>query len=275
MALYTYSLTVPTDYCHASSLKESPGLPRIVTPNGEVLSREAESQPNENQEAAPQEGEPHEIVPQEVESQEIVPQEPEQHETEQQETERQEVEHREDTPQEVRQEDVDQVSLRHEDDQGSDKSKDPSMIRLKKIMKLLWNPRHSSRAQSWVVAHRDRLRLAFSFFETDSRNVLSALLPSQIYHMQIWPENETQTPTQGIAVVVDFRKPYGDSLRYSLLLREEDVQVCPIGALAFFLLAKWTVSDAFSGTVFFFCLAVFISHEHLALQPLTFLCLWI
>lgn len=217
------------------------------------MPREAVSQPNENQEAAPQEGEPQEIVPQGVESQEIAPQDAEQqqHEVEQQEAEHQEVEHRKDTLQEVRQEGENQVSLRHGDDQGSDTSKGPSIIRLKKIMKLLWNPKHSSRAQSWVIAHRDRLRLSFGFFETDSRNVLSALLPSQIYHMQIWPEDETQTPTQGIAVVVDFRKAYGDSLRYSLLLREEDVQVCPVGALAFFLLAKWTVSDTGSSTGFF------------------------
>jgi hypothetical protein len=192
-----------------------------------------------------------EIVPQEIASQEIETQETEQQEAELQEAELQEINHREDSFQDVRHEDVNQVSPRNEDGQGSDTSRDPSLIRLKKIMKSLWNPRHSSRSQSWVIAHRDRLRLAFGFFETDSRNVLSALLPSQIYHVQMWPEDETQTPAQGIAVVVDSRKPYGDPLRYSLFLREEDVQVCPVGALAFFLLAKWTVSDTISSNRYF------------------------
>ncbi|KAF8949193.1 hypothetical protein BGZ47_008972 [Haplosporangium gracile] len=217
-------------------LKESPGLPRIITPNGQVLPRDEERQQNENQGTAQQEAEKEDAYHREVEHQELLcedtPQEHAQPEAVQQKG--------------VQQEDVQQEDVQ-ENAQVIDKSKEPSMIQLRKVMKSLWNPqtKHSSRGHSLMIAHRERLRLAFGFFEIDSRNDLATLVPPQLYHLQIRPEDENQIPTQGVAVMIDFRKPYGDSLRYSISLREEDVQVCPVGALAFFLLGKWTEKRSF------------------------------
>lgn len=245
-------VTLPVSHCHPSRihpsrirLDEGPSLPRIITPDGQVVPREEEHQQNGNQEAVQQEPKDLEAYNREIEHQEVLREDTPQEVEQQEDVQQEDVQQEDVEPEYVQVEDVQWETLQERDLQTNDTNKEPSMIQLKKVMKSLWNPqtKHSSRGHSWMIAHRERLRLAFGYFETDSRNDLTTLVPPQLYHLQIRPEDEEQIPTQGVAVVTDFRKQYADRLRYSIFLREEDVQVCPIGALAFFLLGKWTVCD--------------------------------
>lgn len=228
-------------------LEEGPSLPRIITPDGQILLREGEHQQNGNQETAQQEPEDLEAYNREIDRQEVLRENTPQEDVQQEDVQQENVQQESVEPENIQEHGVQEKTIRENDTHAGDANKESSMIQLKKIMKSLWNPqtKHSSRGHSWMIAHRERLRLAFGYFETDSRNNLATLVPPQLYHLQIRPEDEDQIPTQGVAVMVDFRKQYTDSLRYSIFLREEDVQVCPIGALAFFLLGKWTEKKSF------------------------------
>ncbi|KAF9149630.1 hypothetical protein BG015_008566, partial [Linnemannia schmuckeri] len=198
-------------------------------------------------EAEQQEAEQQDAYHREVEHQELLREDNLQEYEKQKDVQKEDVQQEDIQPEDMQQEDVQQKDVQQENAQTINKSKEPSMIQLKMVMKSLWNPqtKHSSRGHSWMIAHRERLRLAFGFFETDSRNDLATLVPPQLYHLQIRSDDDNQIPTQGVAVMIDFRKPYGDSLRYSIFLREEDMQICPVGALAFFLLGKWTEKKSF------------------------------
>lgn len=235
-------------------MEEGPSLPRIITPDGQILLREGEHQQNGNQETAQQEPEDLEAYNREIDRQEVLRENTPQEDVQQEDVQQENVQQESVEPENIQEHGVQEKTIRENDTHAGDANKESSMIQLKKIMKSLWNPqtKHSSRGHSWMIAHRERLRLAFGYFETDSRNNLATLVPPQLYHLQIRPEDEDQIPTQGVAVMVDFRKQYTDSLRYSIFLREEDVQVCPIGALAFFLLGKWTVCDDSLALLLFF-----------------------
>lgn len=156
-------------------LDEGPSLPRIITPDGQILLRE--DQRNGNQEAVQQEPEEMEAYNREIEHQEVLredtPQEVEQQEgVQQEEVQREDVEPDDVQGEEVQVEDVEEETIQAKDPLASDTNKEPSMIQLKRAMKSLWNPqtKHSSRGHAWMIAHRERSRLAFGYFETDSRN---------------------------------------------------------------------------------------------------------
>ncbi|KAK3844550.1 MAG: hypothetical protein J3R72DRAFT_521935 [Linnemannia gamsii] len=204
--------TILMDY--QNLLKSDPSLPRVVSPDGQDIV-------NVHQDVERRDSKLHENVQQEAEYQEE-----EHHETEHQEASHQETVQKE-------------VTLRA-DARSSAPERAYSLVLLRKSMKTLWTPqtKHSSRGNSWMFAQRDRLRLAYGFFETDTGTNLAALLPPQLHHLQIRSEHDVQV-TNAVAVVVDSRKAYSDSERYSIFLREDDVHICPVGALAFFLLAKW------------------------------------
>ncbi|KAF9085685.1 hypothetical protein BGX23_009446 [Mortierella sp. AD031] len=125
--------------------------------------------------------------------------------------------------------------------QDSDAIVEPPMVRFKKSMKALWAPKakYSSR-HSWTIAHRDRFRLSFSYFEPDYRKTISTLVPTQLYPLLVMSQDNDGVFASGIAVAKNFKMAYWNPERYSIFLREEDVQMCPVGALAFYLLAKWT-----------------------------------
>ncbi|KAG9066613.1 hypothetical protein KI688_012521 [Linnemannia hyalina] len=238
-------------------LKECPGLPRIITPDGQVLQREKEHQQNENQEVVQQKPENLEAYSQENEHQgvlrydtpreDVQPEDVQQEDVRQGDVEVEDVQEGDVQEEDVQEENVQEETIQKMNPQVSGRNKEPSIIQLKMVMKSLWNPQTklSSRGHSWMIAHRERLRLAFGYFETDSRNDFATLSPPQLHHLQIRPEDKDQIPTQGVAVTLHSRKRYGDPSRYSIFLREEDVQVCPIGALAFFLLGKWTEKKSF------------------------------
>ncbi|KAG0270893.1 hypothetical protein BGZ95_001384 [Linnemannia exigua] len=137
------------------------------------------------------------------------------HEDVQQEAEYQEEEHQEKEHQElVRQETVRQEVALQADAQSRDPERRYSMALLRKSMKTLWTPKtkYSSRGNSWMFAQRDRFRLAYGFFETDTGINLAALLPPQLYHLQIRSEHDGQV-ANAVAVVADWRKAYSDSER--------------------------------------------------------------
>ncbi|KAF9903485.1 hypothetical protein EC991_003768 [Linnemannia zychae] len=203
-------------------LKKDPSLPRVVTPgNVDTV--------NELQDVEQQDFEPH----QEAEYQEEVHQESEHQKVVQQGVVRQEMTQHKDSQQ--------------TGSQSTDPDKESSLARLKKSMRALWAPqtKHSSRGKEWILAHRDRLRLAYSYFGGGTEADLSNLFPSQFFHLQIQPELDSQKVANAVAVMTDWRKPHGDSQRYSIFLREDDVYICPVGALAFFLLAKWTEKKSY------------------------------
>lgn len=162
-------------YSSCYRLDEGPSLPRIITPDGQILLRE--DQRNGNQEAVQQEPEEMEAYNREIEHQEVLredtPQEVEQQEgVQQEEVQREDVEPDDVQGEEVQVEDVEEETIQAKDPLASDTNKEPSMIQLKRAMKSLWNPqtKHSSRGHAWMIAHRERSRLAFGYFETDSRN---------------------------------------------------------------------------------------------------------
>ncbi|KAF9926624.1 hypothetical protein FBU30_003808 [Linnemannia zychae] len=66
-------------------------------------------------------------------------------------------------------------------------------------------------------------------------------LEDSIYKNNVMSDADDQSQfTTGIALDRLLRKSYKDQERYSVFLREENVEICPVGALSFYLLSIWT-----------------------------------
>ncbi|KAF9933989.1 hypothetical protein FBU30_003707 [Linnemannia zychae] len=139
-------------------LLENPGVPPVIYANGQGYDQESEIQ---------------EILDQEGDQQEAV----EQRTINQKHTwhfmrHRNDNQYRDDS--------------QRDDRQGDELSKEIGMAELKEAMRSLWvrQTKYSSRGNSWVLAHRERLRLAYGFFEIAKRNDLATLTPSQLQYLQ-------------------------------------------------------------------------------------------
>lgn len=111
-----------------------------------------------------------------------------------------------------------------------------------KTMQELWtsNPAHSSQ-DWWKVAAQNRHRLAFDRLNSNNQHNVSTFKLSQLHLLHIASPDSKDVFKTGIAVATNYPKRIVEQERYSILLRENDVHECPIGALAFYLLAQWSV----------------------------------
>jgi hypothetical protein len=111
-----------------------------------------------------------------------------------------------------------------------------------RTMQELWtsHPAHFSQ-DYWKVAAQNRYRLAFDRLNSDNQHNVSTFKLSQLHLLHIASPVNKDVFTTGIAVVTNCSKKIVEQERYSILLREKDVYECPIGALAFYLLAQWSV----------------------------------
>lgn len=117
-----------------------------------------------------------------------------------------------------------------------------TVVGLKRSMQALWTTAWSSPSmQMWRNLHQHRVRSALDYF-TDVKHNLSKVLPTHLHLVHVWAEDNQALFTTGIAITKTFWKEHADQERYSIFLREREVEICPVGALAFFLLAIWTVS---------------------------------
>lgn len=117
-----------------------------------------------------------------------------------------------------------------------------TLVELKKSMQALWTTAWRSPSMHlWRTAHQHRLRSALDYF-IDFKHNLSKVLPTHLHLVHVWSENNQTLFTTGIAITKTFREEHADHQRYSILVREREVEICPVGALAFFLLSLWTVS---------------------------------
>ncbi|KAG0284352.1 hypothetical protein BGZ96_011274 [Linnemannia gamsii] len=115
-----------------------------------------------------------------------------------------------------------------------------NLVGLKKSMQALWTTAWSSPStHMWMNIHQHRLRSALDYF-TDVEHNLSEVLPTHLHLVHVWSEDNQSLFTTGIAITKPFWKEHADQERYSIFLREREVEMCPVGALAFFLLAIWT-----------------------------------
>jgi len=153
-----------------------------------------------------------------------------------------------DTPSEEMSEYEDYQADIHTEDQGASNINDKprvekySMALFKKSMQSLWSAASkSSSVHGCKMTHRRRFRSAFEYF-TDSDHDLSTVFPVHLHLVNIISEDDESLFTTGIAVTDVARKTSADFEQYSIFLREKDVEVCPVGALAFYLLVLWTVS---------------------------------
>jgi hypothetical protein len=117
-----------------------------------------------------------------------------------------------------------------------------TLVGLKKSMQALWTTAwRSPSMHMWRNAHQYRVRSALDYF-TDVKLNLSKVLPTHLHLVHVWSEDNQALFTTGIAITKTFWKEHADQEQYSIFLREREVGICPVGAIAFFLLAVWTVS---------------------------------
>ncbi|KAF9155471.1 hypothetical protein BG015_009759 [Linnemannia schmuckeri] len=115
-----------------------------------------------------------------------------------------------------------------------------TLVGLRKSMQALWTTAWKSPSiYMWRTAHQHRLHSALNYF-TDFKHDFSKILPTHLHLVHVWSENNQTLFTTGIAITKTFWKEHEGHERYSIILREREVEMCPVGALAFFLLAIWT-----------------------------------
>lgn len=122
-----------------------------------------------------------------------------------------------------------------------------SVTPFKQTMNALWAPEDRELShQSRKFALQNRFQASFEFFKSDPGHELSTVLASHPHLIHINSLGDQGHFTTGFALDKGHRKTHADLERYSIFLRESDVEVCPVGALAFYLLDIWTVRTLLS-----------------------------
>ena len=148
-----------------------------------------------------------------------------------------------------------------EHDHNSERrDKDIAMDQYKKRMQELWaSPLKDPSQHSWKTAVRHRFCLAFDEFKGDPQLDAAAIPLNHLYLLHVSSREDERLFSTGFAVAKNFNKAYTNHSRYSFVLRERDVNICPVSALAFHLLAKFSV-----------CiqplLVIFLPHSYLPLS---------
>jgi hypothetical protein len=139
-----------------------------------------------------------------------------------------------------------EAKLELEDRVIEQKSENSSFRRdLAQTLSQLWNEHHYlHRGYPWLCITRSRLHLVLkdAFGSLPLGFVNTMLKDLYAVHFCSLPKEQPRYLRSGIAI----SQPSGTSIspgtRYFLLKRHEDVEVCPVGSLAFYLHAVWTVS---------------------------------
>ncbi|KAF9910380.1 hypothetical protein EC991_006645 [Linnemannia zychae] len=119
-----------------------------------------------------------------------------------------------------------------------------SMANFKKSMNRLWAPKITNMTPSHrQLVLQDRLRMGLEFFTCGSGHNPDTVLESHLHLVRVESLEDPSRFTTGVAMDKGLRKSHANRDRYSILLREKDVEICPVGALAFYLLAIWTDKD--------------------------------
>ena len=109
-------------------------------------------------------------------------------------------------------------------------------------MQELWMSNATYLSQgSWKIAAQNRFRLAFDRFKSDGQHDASTFKLSHLHLLHIASPINKDVFTTGIAVTTTYARKVAEHARYSILFREKDVHICPVSALAFYLLARWSV----------------------------------
>jgi hypothetical protein len=117
-----------------------------------------------------------------------------------------------------------------------------SMALFKKSMSRLWAVKPTDTTASHrQLTLQDRFRTGFEFFTYDSGHNPTTVLISHLHLIHVESLESPGQFTTGVAVDKGMRKSHANHEQYSILLREKNVEICPVGALAFYLLAIWTV----------------------------------
>ncbi|KAG0211984.1 hypothetical protein BGX33_003943 [Mortierella sp. NVP41] len=130
------------------------------------------------------------------------------------------------------------------DNNAERRDKDIAMDQCKKKMRALWtSPPKDPSQHSWKTVARDRFCLAFDQFKGDPQLDAAVIPLNHLYLLHVPAREDEHVFTTGVAVAKNFNKAYTNHSRYSFLLRETDVDICPVSALAFHLLAKLSDGD--------------------------------
>ncbi|KAF9910379.1 hypothetical protein EC991_006644 [Linnemannia zychae] len=92
---------------------------------------------------------------------------------------------------------------------------------------------------AWNNMCQRRFRSAVDYFAKSGHD-LSMTFPSHLHLVHVWSENDESLFTTGIAMTKVSKEAQADNEQYSIFLREKDVNICPISALAFYLLALFS-----------------------------------
>ncbi|KAF9926626.1 hypothetical protein FBU30_003810 [Linnemannia zychae] len=135
-----------------------------------------------------------------------------------------------------------QDSIDH-NDQGNEMNKDStcesSLDSFRKLMRSQWALTFKNLSLlSWRTANLYRLRSAFEFY-TASKHDLSNILLTHVHQVHVWSGIMDTLYTTGIGFTKMPENIDEDDEHYTIFLREEDVQICPVGSLAFYLLSLW------------------------------------
>ncbi|KAG0277011.1 hypothetical protein BGZ95_006677, partial [Linnemannia exigua] len=142
----------------------------------------------------------------------------------------------------LRQDEVDAVFVRYENflkkEGASNKSNSGLIMRRQQDSEQTDNDQHISNDKH-TSNDKNRFRAGFEFFTYDSDHSPTTVLASHLHLIRVESLEDQRRFTTGVAMDKGMRKAHTDQERYSIFLRESDVEICPIGALAFYLLAMW------------------------------------
>lgn len=116
---------------------------------------------------------------------------------------------------------------------------------LAQTLSQLWNEHHYSHGgYSWLCITRSRLHLILDDAFGGLPLSFIEIMLKDLYYVHVCRSPKERLPhlRSGIAISQPPGKSIRPGARYLLLKRHEDVEVCPVGSLAFYLHAVWTVS---------------------------------
>ena len=121
-----------------------------------------------------------------------------------------------------------------------------SVATLRQFMKISWARSYLSRnggvRTQKLIGARDRISYSWNHFMiTRGQNILDAKLSSLFPHIHATAEDGQQL-SLAIVLRIGIGKTNQDHAIYSSCIRSKDVEICPVGALAFYLLERWMVS---------------------------------
>jgi hypothetical protein len=122
----------------------------------------------------------------------------------------------------------------------------PPARALRNNLKYLWPKDFKHQAndseKKWFSIARARLQLAFDYYRSDEKYEISNIQLGDLYPI-LFTLRGDETLQFSFGIGIKQRQSISTvAPTFTKLVRQEDVEICPVGCLAFYLLSLWTVS---------------------------------